>query len=174
MCLSSLSVLVECCLPLLLVVLEAETTTVAPQSCVLPVEPDVQNVEEQGTRFGLAEDSRFEFDTFANFQSNIRKEIRLKFVLFFISILILFCFRRLLIIGYWLTKERIFSSNNVKMAVKTYASEGMIWFIGSTKDNPDYTTLYLKDGLVVFQNNLGMPAASLVLMMIVSSNHCLL
>lgn len=42
------------------------------------------------------------------------------------------------------------------MAVKTYASEGMIWFVGSTKDNPDYSTVYLDKGKVVFQCQLGM------------------
>lgn len=55
-----------------------QTTTVLPQSCVLPVEPDVQNMEEQGTRFGLEEDSRFEFNVFAGFQSDLRAELRLK------------------------------------------------------------------------------------------------
>lgn len=55
-----------------------EAATILPQSCVLPVEPDVQNVEEQGTRFGLAEDSRYEFSTFAGYQTDIRVVLRLK------------------------------------------------------------------------------------------------
>lgn len=56
-----------------------QTTTAMPQSCVLPVEPNVLDVEEQGTRFGLDEDSRFEFNVFAGFQSDLRTELRLKY-----------------------------------------------------------------------------------------------
>lgn len=58
--------------------LEAPTTPEPARECVLPLTPDVKDVQEQGTRFGLAEDSRLEFNTFAGFQSDIRKEIRLK------------------------------------------------------------------------------------------------
>lgn len=43
----------------------------------------------------------------------------------------------------------------MKLAIKTVASEGMIWFVGSTKADPDYSTLYLAKGKIVFQNNLG-------------------
>lgn len=46
-------------------------------------------------------------------------------------------------------------SNNVKMQVKTYATEGMIWMVGSTKDSPDYSVLYLDKGKVIYKCNLG-------------------
>lgn len=55
-----------------------DSTSAPPQSCVLPLEPNIQNVKEQGTRFGLAEDSRFEFQTFAGLVTDMRKELRLK------------------------------------------------------------------------------------------------
>lgn len=58
-----------------------EPTTEGPKRCSLPQEPDVKNLEEEGTRFGLDEDSRFEFQTIAGFQTDIRKELRLKYVL---------------------------------------------------------------------------------------------
>lgn len=49
-----------------------------------------------------------------------------------------------------------FYSNNVKLMVKTFASDGMIWFAGkNVPDNPDYTSVYLQDGKVVYKCNLG-------------------
>ena len=41
------------------------------------------------------------------------------------------------------------------MQVKTYATEGMIWMVGSTKDSPDYSVLYLDQGKVIYKCNLG-------------------
>ncbi|XP_067931597.1 laminin subunit alpha-like [Watersipora subatra] len=102
------------------------TTVVEPQSCKLPQQPNIQNVTEQGTRFGLDPDSRFEFTTMAGI-SDIRKELRLR--------------------------------NYLKFMVKTYASEGMMWFIGDERakpdESPDYSAIYLDKGKVVYKCNLG-------------------
>lgn len=59
--------------------LTADTPAAAPipSACKLPQEPDVQNVREQGTRFGLNEDSRFEYKAIADI-IDVRKELRLK------------------------------------------------------------------------------------------------
>ncbi|KAF6025339.1 LAMA4 [Bugula neritina] len=100
-----------------------------PKPCVLPKKPDVENVVEQGTRFGLSEDSRYEFSTIAGFQTDIRKELR--------------------------------RNNNVRLQIKTFAMEGMIWFVGDFLDtsketsSPDYSAIYLDKGKVVYKCNLG-------------------
>ena len=55
-------------------------TTAGPQSCALPQTPDVKNIQEQGTRFGLDPGSRFEFDKFAELSNDIRSELKRKWV----------------------------------------------------------------------------------------------
>lgn len=56
----------------------------------------------------------------------------------------------------------IFSfSNNVRLQIKTFAMEGMIWFVGDFLDtsketsSPDYSAIYLDKGKVVYKCNLG-------------------
>lgn len=67
---------VETCV--LFSVSDGPTTEPPPPQCALPEEPNIRNQLEQGTRFGLEEDSRFEYDTIAGIPTDYRKEMRLK------------------------------------------------------------------------------------------------
>ena len=53
----------------------------------------------------------------------------------------------------------MYFSNHIKLMVKTYASEGLIWFVGAfmknENDSPDYSVIYLDKGRVVYKCNLG-------------------
>ena len=76
---------------------DGPTTEPPPPQCALPEEPNIRNQLEQGTRFGLEEDSRFEYDTIAGIPTDYRKEMRLKWVDFYVThihwLISLFCFR---------------------------------------------------------------------------------
>lgn len=50
----------------------------APSECELPVRPNMKGATEQGTRFGLTEDSRLEYESFAGIQTEIKKQVRLQ------------------------------------------------------------------------------------------------